>query len=380
MANDLPSVCFVGLKNIPVLSPDFNMHGIGGEEVQQTLMAKALARKGYAVSMVVGDYGQLDGQVWDGVTTFKAYKLDEGVPVLRYIHPRWTGLWSALKRADADVYYVSCAGMQVGLVTMFAKQYKRKVVFRIAHDNDCEPDNLLINYWRDKKLYEYGLRRVGRIIAQSEQQQAALLRNYELNSDIAVMMVDHCQFNHNFNNRDVSVLWVNNLRQFKRPDLMLGLAELLPEFQLHMIGGPVGGFDELYDQIEAQASDTKNLTFHGRVPYHDVNDYYERSKVFVNTSDTEGFPNSYLQSWVRGTPVVAFFDPDSVIECEGLGRAVTTLDEMAEAVRLFVTDSAAWQAASDRCKAFMAREYGEDKILAPYLSAFHELAGKEGKA
>ena len=37
-----------------------------------------------------------------------------------------------------------------------------------------------------------------------------------------------------------------------------------------------------------------NLTLCGRGPYHEIGDFYDRAKVFVNTSDVEGFPNSFL--------------------------------------------------------------------------------------
>jgi len=70
--------------------------------------------------MVVADYGQRDAAEWEAIRVFKAYRPDAGIPVLRFIHPRWTGMWSALARADADLYYTSCAGMHVGLVACSA--------------------------------------------------------------------------------------------------------------------------------------------------------------------------------------------------------------------------------------------------------------------
>src|SRR5262249_41670879 len=113
---DAPSICFVGLRNLPVLAREYGRHGAGGAEVQQTLLARALAQRGLRVSMVVGDYGQSDGASWDGIKTYKASGFDEGIPLLRFVHPRWTKLWNALKRADADIYYTSCAGATVGQV------------------------------------------------------------------------------------------------------------------------------------------------------------------------------------------------------------------------------------------------------------------------
>ena len=99
-----PSICFVGLSNLAVLAPEIDSSGAAGEPVQQTLLATALARLGHRVSMVVADHGQPDGAIWAGVQTFKAYARSAGLPILRFVHPRWTGE-AALSRADADVYY-----------------------------------------------------------------------------------------------------------------------------------------------------------------------------------------------------------------------------------------------------------------------------------
>ena len=109
------------------------------------------------------------------------------------------------------------------------------------------------------------------------------------------------------------------------------------------------------------------------MPYRDVSRAYAAARVFVNTSDVEGFPNSYLQAWTNGVPVVAFFDPDGLIAREGLGMAVNSHQEMREALKRLATDEDAWQEASRRCLAFMAREFSEEKILEPYLQTFEEL-------
>jgi glycosyltransferase involved in cell wall biosynthesis len=96
--------------------------------------------------------------------------------------------------------------------------------------------------------------------------------------------------------------------------------------------------------------------------------------VFVNTSDTEGFPNSYLQAWIRGTPVVAFFDPDHVIARERLGFSPASLEDMQHRIAALVADTALWSATSTRCQRYMEQRYGDDRILAPYLATFKELA------
>jgi len=177
-------ICFVGLDNLPVLAPEYRQHTIGGESVQQTLLGRALARRGHDVSMVVADYGQRDATLWERIRTFKAYRPDAGIPVLRFIHPRWTGMWSALARADADVYYTSCAGMQVGLIALFCRRHRRRLVFRAASDTDCDRSRLLVRFARDRWLYAYGLRRAHAILVQSAWQQETLARSYGLSSRV----------------------------------------------------------------------------------------------------------------------------------------------------------------------------------------------------
>jgi glycosyltransferase involved in cell wall biosynthesis len=366
-------ICLLGLENLPVLAREYARHGVGGEQVQQTLLAQALARRGHQVSMVTADYGQADGASWHGVQVFKAYRPEAGIPVLRFVHPRWTGLWAALNRADAEVYYTSCAGMQVGLVALFCRIKRRGFVFRLAHDSDADPARLLIRYRRDVWLYEYGLRRADAALAQHGEQQRLLAQHYGLGSEVAEMFVEAPDKDLALEARDIPVLWVNNLRDFKRPDLLLALARRVPQHHFHMVGGEQQGHAELYASTRSEAAALANVSFHGRVPYHAVGDFYDRARVFVNTSDSEGFPNSYLQSWLRGVPVVAFFDPDGLIRREGLGYAVASIEEMQQAIEKLLTNHGEWKSMSDRCRRYMELHHGDEAVLGPYMRAL-ELA------
>jgi glycosyltransferase involved in cell wall biosynthesis len=363
-------ICFVGFHNLPVLAPEYRRHTIGGEAVQQTLLGRALARRGHDVSMVVADYGQRDGAEWEAIRVFKAFRLEAGLPAVRFVHPRWTGMWSALARADADLYYTSCAGMQVGLVALFCRSFRRRFVFRTASDTDCDGSRLLVSFARDRWLYAYGLRRANAILVQSASQAETLARNYGLAGRVAGMLVETPL---PVAVRDIDVLWVSNIRREKRPDRVLELAGRLPEVKVHMVGGSLPGEEALYLDIRLTATATANVSFHGRLSYWDANELYGRAKLLVNTSDVEGFPNSYLQAWIRGVPVVTLIDPDGVIEREGLGVAAGSAAQIPSAIGHLLSNPAAWKAASDRCRAFMAREYGEDRVLAPYLDTFENV-------
>lgn len=360
-------ICLVGLDNLPVLVPEYQQHAIGGESVQQTLLARALVRRGHEVSMIAADYGQPDAAICDGVRVYKAYRPEAGLPLVRFIHPRWTGIWSALARADAELYYTSCAGMHVGLLSLFCMRHGSHFIFRTASDSDCDMSRLLVRYGRDRHLYLYGLRRANAILVQSKAQAHAMACNFDLGSSVAGMLVESSSSQ---GERDIDVLWVNNIRSLKRPDRVLELAAQLPESGIHMVGGSLPGEEELYENIRSNATVLPNLTFHGRLSYWDTNAIYGRARLLINTSELEGFPNAYLQAWIRGVPVITYIDPDGVIVENGLGIVVKSASEMHDAVRWLLSNPAALAAASARCHAYMAREFAEEKILAPYLAAF----------
>jgi glycosyltransferase involved in cell wall biosynthesis len=368
-----PRICFVGLGNLSVLAPEYGRHGVGGAELQQTLLARALVAQGYDVSMVVADHGQPDGAAWEGIKTYKAYRPGAGLPVLRFIHPRWTGLWAAMKRARADIYYASCAGALIGQVALFARLNGAKVVFRVASNSDCDPQSLLIRYWRDKRLYRYGLRRADVVLAQTPEQQQALLKNFRRDSRVVASMTDTNGRRLGFAERDIPVLWVGNIRALKRPELLLAAARQLPHLQFHIIGGPVAGHEGVYESVRAAASAVPNVHFHGPVPYHAIGEFYERARVFVGTSEIEGFPNTYLQAWARGTPVVAFLDPEQLIARNGMGRAITSVAQMCEAIAALSGDAHAWEIASQRSREYMDNRFNATRMTAPYIQALSNL-------
>lgn len=371
-------ICFIGFDNLPMLAPEFEQYHLGGESVQQTLLARALARRGHDISMIVTDYGQPDAAMWDGIKVFKAYRRDAGVKMIRFIHPRWTGMWSALKRADADIYYTSCADMLPGMLALFCRRFDRRFIFRAASDPDCDRSrlHLLVRYARDRRLYVYGLRRADAILVQSNVQADLLACSYGLQSRVAGMLVDKPNPDPAAP-VDIDVLWVGNIKRVKRPDRLLELAARLPHLGFHVVGGKTAYEEKLFDDFAQAAAALPNVVFHGRLSYRKTASLYDRARLLLNTSDVEGFPNVYLQAWVRGVPVVTLLDPDSIIAREGLGVAAGSFTDMADAIRRLLDDVPRWKAAGERCRAFMAREYDDEKVLSTYLGTFEDVMTKD---
>jgi glycosyltransferase involved in cell wall biosynthesis len=121
---------------------------------------------------------------------------------------------------------------------------------------------------------------------------------------------------------------VSTIRPVKQPEIYLKIAKLLPKLKFLMIGGE-SKEKELYTQIEKEANAISNLEFLGFVPHHKIQKYYQEASIFINTSQIEGFPNTFLESWINGTPVISLnVDPDEIICKDKLGFHSKTLEQL----------------------------------------------------
>src|SRR5687768_433073 len=166
--------------------------------------------------------------------------------------------------------------------------------------------------------------------------------------------------------RDIDVLWVSNLRALKRPELVLELARQLPHVRFTLAGGPMPGGQTYYDDVLAAAARLPNVTMLGPVRYRDSGALFDRAKIFLNTSSMEGFPNTFLQAWIRGVPVVTFFDPDGLVKRVPLGRVGASIDDMREAIRGLMENDGDRQMLGRRAREFATREFTAG-VAARYL-------------
>jgi glycosyltransferase involved in cell wall biosynthesis len=363
-------ICIVGLDSYGMLSGEENPKYVGGESVQHALLARAWRDLGHDVSMIVHDEGQGAKREHDGITAIAAHSRQGGLPGLRFFHPRATRLLSALIAADADIYYQSPAGAYTGITAWFCRATGRRFIFRVASDSDCEKEHGRIQFWRDRKLYSYGLRRADLVAAQTEFQAQLLRENHVIESAVVNMMVDPPR-NGAPVDKDIDVLWVSNLRALKRPELALELARQLPQVRFSFAGGPMPGGETYYEDVRAAAARLPNVNMHGAVRYAESGTLFDRAKIFLNTSSIEGFPNTFLQAWIRGVPVVSFFDPDSLVQRLQLGHIANSVDEMREAIRGLLEDDADRQQTGQRAREFATREYTTG-VAARYLELMNQ--------
>lgn len=359
-------ICIVGLDDYAMLTGDSSYGYTGGESVQHVLLSRAWRDLGHEVSIIVHAHGQPSPTMVDGIQAIAAYERNAGLFGLRFVHPRLSTLWRAMRRADADVYYHSPASPWAGVVAWFAKTFARQFVLRIASDSDCRRGRQPMRYRRDRWLFDYGVLHASLVAAQTEQQREMLARNYGIDSEIVNIAVE-IPSTPPSQPKDVDVLWVGNFRPVKRPDVALELARRLPKFRFVLVGGSVPGGQAYFDRMAAQARELPNVTLTGSVPYAAVGEWFARSRLHVNTSDYEGFPNTFLQAWVRGVPVVSFFDPDKMIQRRALGRCCSDLPAMSRAIQELLAAETERRAIGKRARELVSSQYSARELAQRYL-------------
>src|SRR6202011_2983272 len=108
------------------------------------------------------------------------------------------------------------------------------------------------------------------------------------------------------------------------------------------------------------------LQYLGTRSQSEVNELLARSHVFVNTSRYEGFPNTFIQAWMREVPVVSLqVDPDRLLEEQGVGIACDDSEQqLAAAVRGLLEDA--------------ARRAGYARRAREYAMSRHSMANAKG--
>jgi len=357
-------VCFVAPQAWPVLARDPRFEVVGGAEVQQSILARLFAANGYAVSMISLDYGQAERSRVDGVTVHKAFAPGAGMPVLRFLHPKLTSMWRALARADADIYYVRSASMWLGVVSEFCRRHRRRSLYAGASDKDFVADiGGQLGSARDRWLYRRGLAAVDAIVVQNEFQRETCRATYGREARVIPSCYEAPQRNNSSEPRD-RVLWVGMLHENKRPELFLELAARLPHRRFAMIGGPRPGAASFYERVRAQAERVPNLEMTGFLPLDEVERWFERARVLVNTSAYEGMPNTFLQAWARGVPTVATVDVGVPVH-----EVANDLDALCRGVEANFSD----RERGARCREHFERHHSAAGVLERYARLFEGL-------
>jgi glycosyltransferase involved in cell wall biosynthesis len=343
-----PTICIVAHNAYGALNGAHRGH-LGGVEIQSAAFAKWLAGRGYDTSIVTWADNGPDDEILEGVRVVKTCKAVEGVPGLRFVHPRMSSLVASLRRANADIYYHNCAESHTGVIAAWCALTRRTFVYSSASEADCRwarPAWQPPHAWL---LYRFGRRAANLVITQTQRQVEMLDRECGIRGVVVPMpgalnrlapatVADWRQRR----SRGGVVLWVGRIDPRKRLEHLFAIARQMPDTTFRVVA-PFSGFDDYDGAIEAEGRGLANIDWMGRVDDRErMSVLYRDADCLCCTSLFEGFPNTFLEAWSHGLPVVSSFDPDDLIAARRLGMRADTVPEFVAALETLMTSESEW--------------------------------------
>jgi glycosyltransferase involved in cell wall biosynthesis len=177
--------------------------------------------------------------------------------------------------------------------------------------------------------------------------------------------------------RQKYVAWVAMLRQHKRPDLLIEIARKTPNTRFVVCGGPTtfmsppGYSERIINELRALV----NVEFLGQVAPEKAQQVIGDAAIFLSTSDTEGFPNTFAQAWSCGTPVVTLkIDPDRTIEKLRLGAVSRNVERAATDISALIDSPQRRDEIAIRARRFIVENHSAATVVTLFEHALQRVS------
>jgi glycosyltransferase involved in cell wall biosynthesis len=218
-------------------------------------------------------------------------------------------------------------------------------------------------------LYRFGLKRADCVVAQTQRQQVALRNAFGVKSCVVPMLAEAPTAQGSgwtLESREGGrILWIGRVDPVKRLEWLLEVASRRPRLGFDVVGA--ANSDSPYARrVLERAESLPNVRVHGRVPESRMPELYARAACLCSTSDIEGFPNTFLEAWSRGVPVVSTFDPDGLIAAQSLGLVAGDISEVVAQLDRILSDSDLWHSASRNARRYYESNHSRETVLSRY--------------
>lgn len=363
-------ICFIATYTYALFNHNQENLPVTGLDVQLYNWALEFAKDSdYEVHFVVGDFGQSKIEVIDRVTLWKSSKpkrrgLIEGL--LGFIL-----LSGILKRINADFYIDRGASGPITFeIGIFSKVFKKKFIHMVASDNDINGEYKNKDGIFSAILHSLALKIADRVTFQNSFQGNILskegIKSFKIQNSFPVS-------NSGERNGREYILWVGSSYALKRPEVFLELARDFPNEQFVLV---LQRHDEnIFCTIKREAAGLKNLIFVPGVPFHEVSRFFQDAKLFINSSVYEGFPNTFVQAAIYGTPIISLsVDPDGIFEKEKIGIACyNSVDTLKIEFKALLENKEKWQEFSNNAKRFALQKFDISKNIEEFKKMFVEI-------
>jgi len=360
-------VCCVSLFAYHLFSP-LRKTMFGGAEVQLYYLATELAKDPrFELYFVVGDFGQPEIEVKSGVTLYKCFNLTRGAKrsSLFYVFFRFWKIFRflrILREIDADIYIQRASGRITGMMGLFCKMFHKKFIYMVAHDTDVERGDILRKGRLSWMIFKKGLLSADLIICQHTLQAQALRSNYGKES--IVRRSAHVIRHPPPINVKHAILWVARCEDWKQPELFIEAARRFPQNKFIMVCQESTDA-HYFAGVRERAAAVSNLDFVEYVPFKQIDDYFAGSKIFVNTSLFEGFPNTFIQAAKNKTVILSLnADPEGILEKYKMGLCARgDMSKLSGYLEELLANEKLWREMAENAYRYTRNNHDLNKII-----------------
>ncbi|MFA1612245.1 glycosyltransferase family 4 protein [Halobellus rubicundus] len=344
---------------------------IGGAERLCFEVGRELVSRGHDVHMTSRRFSddQPDTEVIDGVEVHTyGWKPDAGNSVINFAWSHADFL-RTLRKIDADIYHNTPPSPLTGITNFVARERGSGFTIGLAHEQDYDR-----GHWSEKSAwrrlqYFRALRNADARVALADYMQSELADAFGLDSTTIYLGHPVPDSVPQFAEKENKVIWMARLVPWKNPERFIELADRVADtdWTFHLIGG---GSDEYRAELEEMTNSVDGIVFEGSVPSGEDTEWFRRAKLFVDTSKSSGFSNTFIQAWLQRTPVASLhLDPDSFIESENAGIPPQPFDEFCSRVEDVLSNQEKLKRLSQNT-AFAEDVFGIDVVASQYEQLF----------
>ena len=350
-------ICFVSLYAYHLFNPACKSQ-FGGAEIQLYYLATGLARDpNFNISFVVGDFGQPDIEIRDGVRIYKCFNLAGGQRYVRAIR-----LIKLLMGIDADIYVRRAASPITGMLALFGRFAHKKFVYMIAHDADVEKKPQYGKSWLWWAIFTAGLRCADLVVSQHQNQKEILKERYKKDS-IVRRSAHLIPENIPVSDKEY-ILWVARCEGWKQPEVFIEIAKHFPGTKFVMICAE--STNKMYfKKIRTEALKLPDMEFVEYVPFGEIDNYFLGARVFINTSAMEGFPNTLIQAAKNKALILSLsVNPDDILDKYTMGIcAKGSFEKLKHDLEMVLRDKRLWQKLTDNAYGYAKENHDIMKII-----------------
>lgn len=362
---------------------------LGGSEVQLNYIARFLRTRGHQVLFYTMDHTpeKPDAEECDGFTLYRNTLIKPGIfssichvrHILRIVQSVDVDLLFA--RSLRSVYVLHRVSRITGvpfvyqLPCMFDESlYSVRVAVRSIRKLHTSSFGALLAPWYFWKA--------DRVLTVSRDDALRISTRFKIPVQAIYNMHPVPPVNTKISSDGVRIVWLHNIKPLKRPEMFIELARRCVDTTARFVMAgllPNGAYGKRV--CDAMGS-TPNIEYRGRISLAESNDLLGTAALNIVTSHSEGFSNVSIQGWLFRVPVITTIDKDDVVARNGIGAAVTNVEELEGKVRFYLNNPDELASAGHRAREYALKMHNIDSNGPLYERLFGEVieSAQKGRA